>query len=418
MIGALPRHSSALEPGDFLVPWNRPRGSLEEAFRGALGEARLLPTPTGRHALWWFLEHADLRPGDGVLLAAYNYHPLVQILVQKGLVPVFVDVEPGTLTMDPEDLALRADPRCRMVLVTHMFGHPADLGRIGEFCRERRLLLFEDCAHAPGTLLGGAQVGAAGDASLFSFGVYKILNAFGGGMLALTGPMASRVPAFSCPARTGPGSLLEPLLRVLFSLGSSPAAYGLTLRPFLDLCQRFAPSLSQALDPSGNDPDYRFEPSGRAPFRAFMPELIRRQVQRLERNVQQRREVVQGIRGRLGGQAEEIWLEADRHGRSNASYFGVRLPRAREAAERCQALGIGCKAPEYLDCSRLPQFAAWASSCPHSQEAEDQVLRLPSFPGMAERDQERIAGALRACLEASGGPARPGRSPAAPAGPR
>ncbi len=396
---ALPRHSSALGPADFLSLVSRRRTDLAQAWAGKLGAARLLPTPTGRHALWWFLEHAGLKAGDGVLLAAYNFYPLVQILVQRGLVPVFVDVEPGTLTMDPGDLADRTTERCRMVLLTHMFGHPADLDRIGAFCRQRGLLLFEDCAHAPGTLHRGAQVGAAGQAALFSFGVYKILNALGGGMLALTGPGSDGIPDFRCPTRQGPGSLLEPILRLLFTLGSTPAAYGLTLGPFLRGCARFAPGLAHTLDPSENDPSYHFQPAGRAPFRPFMAEMVRRQVARLEDNVQRRRDVVQGIRTRLGDAAESLWLTPDRYGRSNASYLGVRLPRAREAAALALARGVGCRLREYLDCSRLPQFAAWAADCPQAQAAEREILRLPSYPGMPPRDQERVARALRDHLD-------------------
>jgi len=395
----LPRHSSALGLADLLPLVGRCRTTLPQAWAGRLGATRLLPTPTGRHALWWYLEHADLHPGDGVLLAAYNFYPLVQILVQRGLVPVFVDIEPGTLTMDPDDLAARTTERCRMVLLTHMFGHPADLDRIGAFCRQRGLLLFEDCAHAPGTLHHEAQVGAAGQAALFSFGVYKILNALGGGMLALTGPGSDGIPDPCCPTRQGPGSLLEPVLRLLFTLGSTPGAYGWTLGPFLRGCERFAPGLAHTLDPSENDADYRFEPAGRAPFRPFMAEMVSRQVARLEDNVRRRRAVVQGIRTRLGPAAEEVWLTPDRYGRSNASYLGVRLPRAREAEALGQARGVGCRVHEYLDCSRLPQFAAWAADCPQAQAAEHQILRLPSYPGMPPRDQERIARLLPDHLE-------------------
>jgi dTDP-4-amino-4,6-dideoxygalactose transaminase len=127
--------------------------------------------------------------------------------------------------------------------------------------------------------------------------------------------------------------------------------------------------------------------------------MVRRQVARLERNVEARRAVLRGIRALLGGWAGQVWLDPDRYGRSNASYLGVRVPRAEAAAALCQARGIGCRVREYLDCSRLPQFAAYAAECPHSRAAEQEILRLPGYPGMPHRDQERIAEALRAHLD-------------------
>jgi dTDP-4-amino-4,6-dideoxygalactose transaminase len=395
---ALPRHSSELTWRDYLALLASRNTTLEEVWQGRLGQARLFPAPTGRHALWAFLEQAPLKPGDEVLLAAYNFHPVVQILVQRGLIPVFVDIEPQTLTLDPDDLPARVSRRSRMVLVTHMFGHPADLTRIGAFCREHGLLLFEDCAHAPGTLHQGAQVGSFGDGALFSFGVYKILNSLGGGMLALSGADADRfaVPGFA--ARPGLGSRLETLARLVFSVGSTPGMYGLTLHPFLRFCENLLPKLARTLDPSDNDPEYRFDPAGRAPFRPFMAEMLRRQLARLESNVARRRAAAEGIRSCLGQKAESLWLQPDRHGLANASYLGVRLPDAVEGARRCRERGVGCREREYLDCSRLPQFAAWAANCPESTRAEKEILRLPSYPSLSPSDQERVADAVLRAL--------------------
>ncbi|HKP76838.1 MAG TPA: DegT/DnrJ/EryC1/StrS family aminotransferase, partial [Longimicrobiaceae bacterium] len=101
--------------------------ALGQAWGGRLDRV-LLPTPTGRHALWYFLElcRDRLAPGDEVVVAGYNFYVVVRVLLQWGLKPVFADVEPGTLCLDPEALAARTTGRTRMVVVTHMFGHPAD----------------------------------------------------------------------------------------------------------------------------------------------------------------------------------------------------------------------------------------------------------------------------------------------------
>lgn len=340
----------------------------------------MLPTPTGRHALWAFLEHSGLQAGDRVLVAAYNFFPIVQILVQKGLVPVFVDVERDTLCMDPERLAERADERCRMVLVTHMFGHPADLDRLGAVCRERGMLLFEDCAHGPGILHGGRQVGGAGDGALFSFGIYKIVNALGGGMLV----SRREVPAAPCGSVAR--AWVDAAVRLLVTLLMTPGAYGWTLHPLLRHNR-----LGRVLDPSDNDPGYRFDPAARGPFLPWMQTLVARQLARLEENVARRRSLVAALREALPGPG---WLEPDRHGRSNGAYLGIRRPDARAVVRVLERRGIASRVGEFLDCSRLPQFGDFAADCPVAREAEETVLRIPSYPCMAEADRARLAAAL------------------------
>lgn len=365
----LPRHTSCLR-------WDDLR-ALVEGDRVRVPDGRwMLPTPTGRHALWAWLEHSGLQPGDRVLVAAYNFHPVVAILVQRGLVPVFVDVERDTLCLDPDHLAARCDERCRLVLATHMFGHPADLGRIGAFCRERGLLLFEDCAHGPGILHDGRQVGGVGDGALFSFGVYKIVNALGGGMLV------SRRPVPPAPCGGARRAWIDVAVRLAVTLLMTPGAYGWTLHPLMRHTR-----LGRTLDPSDNDPDYRFDPAGRGPFLPFMEALVARQLARLEENVARRRALIARLRAELPGLG---WLEPDRHGRSNGAYLGVRGPDPRALERR----GIASRLREFLDCSRLPQFREFAADCPVAREAEETVLRIPSYPCMTEADRARLAAAL------------------------
>jgi len=401
---AIPKNSTCLRAGDYL-PYLRsafstraaPDDSVESIFRPLIAGRSLLATPTGRHALWAFLQAAPLREGDEVLVAAYNFYVIVRLLVQRGLRPVFVDVEPETLCMDPYDLAARIGPRSRMVLVTHIYGHTADLTRIGKICRERNLLLFEDCAHAVGTLHQGLQTGQTGEGALFSFGVEKIINSLGGGMLAIRPELlkGSRPPQPSVGRRL---SLLDTFTRFTYTVALSPGVYRNVLRPAgraLGLLSREAPrKVREYFEPSKDDPTYRFGYESRPPFKMFMAQMQSRQLRRLEENVGRRRDLVARMRSGLQ-RIEEVRLpDMDRHGRANASYFVANVPDPFRLVDHLRQCGVGAHPQEFLDCSQLDQFSSYRADCPVARQASRSTVRLPSFPLLTYRDADHIVEAV------------------------
>lgn len=405
MPAKLPKHSSCLDRRDFTAYLGSslrraPAADGAGVWSSHLPERALIPTPTGRHALYYFLENAPLAPGDEVLVAAYNFYIVVRILVQKGLVPVFVDVEPDTLCLDPEDLRRKIGARSRMVLVTHMFGNPANLEAIAAICREHGLLLFEDCAHAVGTRHRGKQVGQAGDGALFSFGVQKLVNSFGGGLLCLEPGLRTgfRQP----PHRVSRWhSFSDTLGRFCVSLMMTPSLYGATLHPLERLVARLvdrSSRLRQLIDPARNDGAYRFRRDERAPFKPFMLATHEHQLARLEENVARRRRWAALLKRELAGVEEIGFLDEDRHGRSNFSYFGVVVDDPHRTSRVLAENGIGSSPQEYFDCAALDQFADYAADCPHARQVAAHVLRLPSYPTLEPADARRVARVLRAAV--------------------
>lgn len=124
-----------------------------------------------------------LREGDEAITPSLTFvatnHP---ILMQKA-VPVFSDVQYDTLCSDPKDIEKKITSRTKAVIVVHYGGHPVDLDPIVELCRERKLILIEDCAHATGSYYKNRHVGVFGDFSCFSFAAIKNLTTGDGGML-------------------------------------------------------------------------------------------------------------------------------------------------------------------------------------------------------------------------------------------
>ena len=105
---------------------------------------------------------------------------------QSGARPVFVDVDPLTLTLDPAGLAAAVTARTRAIVPVHLYGHPAPMGPILEFARTRGLAVLEDCAQAHGARYEGRLCGTMGQIAAFSFYPTKNVGAYGDGGAVVT----------------------------------------------------------------------------------------------------------------------------------------------------------------------------------------------------------------------------------------
>ncbi len=391
MVSLLPVHSPSLAP---LRPWLRARlgrpvaGDLGAAFAGRLGDRTLHPTPTGRHALWAFLDTLDLAPGDEVLVPAWNYWVVPHILVQRGLVPVFVDVEADTLCLAPAHLPGRRTARTRLVVVTHLFGHPANMPAICAWAAAEGLPVFEDCAHAVGTTVdtpdGPRAAGTFGAGALFSFGIYKLVSALGGGMLALA---PGHPPP---PPGEAAGPTREQAARALVSALMQPGVYGATLGPLLARSGR----LHDALHPSAPPERYRFAPTDRAPFQPFMADAIARQLGTLDETIAARRANVDRVVAAVAGNGGVTPLAPDRHGRANGAYFGLWVDDAEARARRLAARGVETQVRPFQDGSRVARFGGRGGPCPVAAAADARLLRLPDSPALRPRDLDRVIAGL------------------------
>ena len=181
-------------------------GSAAPGSPAADGEGELdaVAVTSGTTALMLALQAAGVQAGDEVLVPPYTFIATASAAVFLGAVPVFVDVEPGTLNLDPEAVERAWTPRARAVVAVHLGGCPADLGGLARVCREHGLALIEDACQAPGAAWGGRPVGSWGSFGCFSFQESKNISAGEGGMVTGRGqPLAvvrslhnvGRVPA-------------------------------------------------------------------------------------------------------------------------------------------------------------------------------------------------------------------------------
>jgi perosamine synthetase len=156
---------------------------LQEEWAAVFGVPVAVATNSGTSALHAAMIFLGIGPGDEVLVpAATDMGTVIAVLLQNA-VPVFVDVQPDTMNIDPDDLERKVTPRCKAVIPVHMFGFPADMDRVMAIAGKHGLMVVEDCAQAHATLYKGRRCGTIGDVGCFSFQQTKHVTAGEGGMV-------------------------------------------------------------------------------------------------------------------------------------------------------------------------------------------------------------------------------------------
>ena len=107
-------------------------------------------------------------PGDEVLVPSYTFFATVSPILQCGATPVFCEIDPRTLTIDPADVAKKVSPRTKAISVVHVWGNPAQMDQLREIADCANLAIVEDCSHAHGATFRDRPVGSWGDIGCFS----------------------------------------------------------------------------------------------------------------------------------------------------------------------------------------------------------------------------------------------------------
>lgn len=154
---------------------------LEERFAGFLGAEAAVGVANGTDALVLALKALDVGPGDEVIVPAFSFVASASSVRLVGATPVFADVEPDTLNLDPQSVESRIGERTVGIVGVHLYGHPFSVDAMEEICRSHDIWLLEDAAQAHGARWRGRRVGTFGRLATWSFYPTKNLGCFGDG---------------------------------------------------------------------------------------------------------------------------------------------------------------------------------------------------------------------------------------------
>ncbi|MCF0086814.1 MULTISPECIES: DegT/DnrJ/EryC1/StrS family aminotransferase [unclassified Streptomyces] len=160
--------------------------ALEEALRATVDGAEVVACSSGTSGLTLILTAMGVGPGDEVVVPAYGCAPLGNTVANLGATPVFADIDPVTMVVDPAEVERAITPRTRAVMPAHMFSVMADMPAMREIARRHGVRLVEDSAVAQGGVLHGRPAGTWGEAGVFSFVQVKTFGTAGEGGVVVT----------------------------------------------------------------------------------------------------------------------------------------------------------------------------------------------------------------------------------------
>jgi len=187
-----------LESGSYIL--GREVAGFENDFASFSGVKYAIGVNSGTDALQLALRACGIGSNDVVVTVSHTAVATVAAIESVGAIPLLVDIEPSTFTISPDsfEAALKACKRkfrIKAVIPVHLYGHPADLERIIKIANKNKIIIIEDCAQSCGARLAGVKVGLWGQVSAFSFYPTKNLGALGdaGAVITNDSRIAKRV---------------------------------------------------------------------------------------------------------------------------------------------------------------------------------------------------------------------------------
>ena len=157
---------------------------FEDAFAAKLGRHQAAAVSSGTAGLHLSIRYAGVEAGDEVITSPFSFVASANVMLYERARPVFVDVDPVTLNIDPDAAAAAITDRTSGLLPVHIFGYPADTPGFERLARDRGLWVVEDACEALGaTHADGSLVGARGNLSVFAFYANKQLTTGEGGIV-------------------------------------------------------------------------------------------------------------------------------------------------------------------------------------------------------------------------------------------
>ncbi|HSZ12567.1 MAG TPA: DegT/DnrJ/EryC1/StrS family aminotransferase [Solirubrobacteraceae bacterium] len=347
---------------------------FEQRFAQFVGAPHASAVSSGTAGLHLALRAVGVGEGDEVVTSPFSFVASANAALYERARPVFADIDPVTLNLDPNAAAAAVTSRTRALLPVHIFGYPADMAAFERLAAARGVAIVEDACEALGAVHGdGASVGGRGHPAVFGFYANKQLTTGEGGMITLAdATMKERIDSERNQGRAPDMGWLDHD-RLGFNYRLSDVACALGIAQLSRLAEMLA---------------------GR------------------ERVAGLYREALAGIASsphRPGtGEGEQLELPcADRDGdRRGWFVFVVQVPRGVDRDETVRALAaVGIQSKPYLPAIHLmsfyrERFGHREGEFPVCEDVAARSLALPFFPEMSEGQVARVAERLAAVLEA------------------
>jgi perosamine synthetase len=285
-------------------------------------------------------------------------------------------------------------------MVTHFYGLACDIERISEICRRRGVPLIEDAAQAFGARVNGRPVGTFGSAGIYSFGMYKNVNSFLGGMLVTNSDVLKEKVSSELAQLPlqGTGELLQKVAQAArVDVATFPPLFRLAIfwlfrYAFLHDVDAVNNRLKIDLDPelkTQMPKDYLVRMT---PLQARM---ILGQLDRVDRDAWRRIEAAK-IYHRGLSDIPDIICPPLRDDFSHIYwYFPIQVEDRHALVGYAMKHGRDITESHHRNCAALPCFLHWYRDCPHARATADSLIYLPTYPRYTDAEIEKTVGVIR-----------------------
>ena len=166
--------------------------AFESEFSKIVGDRECVAVNSGTSALHLSLIALGISKGDEVIVPSFTFAATANVVKLVDAIPVFIDIDPLTYCLNPEQIEKSITPKTKAIIVVHLYGLPANMIKIVEIAKKYSLLIIEDAAQAHSAAINNSNVGTFGDAAAFSFYPTKNMTSGEGGMIVLNSSTSAR----------------------------------------------------------------------------------------------------------------------------------------------------------------------------------------------------------------------------------
>lgn len=372
---------------------------LEKRVARQFDVQEAVATPMARVGIYLALKNL-IRPGQKVLLSPYTIADVINVVIAAGGRPHFVDVEPHTGNMDPQLLRGRLDPTCGAILVTHLHGISAEIEEIMAVANKNGLPVIEDTAQCLGAHTGSRYVGSFGDAGVLSFGTYKNINSWYGGMvLCKDRSLAKKIREELAQWPEFDRSRLMQKVRQAFFIDLfgwppifSPILSRVFRHGFLNDVAAINKVTAIELDTSRRDYLLDWYMSR---FTSIQAKRVLEQWPDLDQHSHQRIEKAALYDQWIEGDQELIKPPAPQNRRHVYTYYPLQAKHRTDLLKWLMYYRRDI-APQHLkNCAQLESFREFAAHCPEAERVARSVILLPTYPSYQKSEVMRNISVIR-----------------------
>ena len=378
-----PRYRLYTTRASYTVPLFNARDSVErfetEVCR-RFNVAAAACVPMARVGLFFALREM-IRPGQKVILSPLTIVDVVNAVLLAGGVPVFADIVRRSCAIDIDKAYSLIDGSTAALLLTHLHGETAGANPFREICQRRGLRLIEDSAQAFGAIECGQRLGTIGDAGIYSFGLYKNLTTWRGGMVvsndvALIERIRRRVRQL--PQLPKWHLLIRMLGGFAVDVATCPSVFATFIHPLVR--QNFG-IINRQLNPERDATRWTEVPKYYLRrMRASQALIGIRQLDRVDQDALRRIEHAGLYHDVLGG-LDGVMTPQRCSDLSNVyTYFPIQITNRDNLLQYAQERRRDFAAQHLRNCAGLPMFSEFYRDCPNARAAARELVLLPTYP--------------------------------------